>query len=85
MTRRSTNYNHDTGLRRRLTRRRTKTNSRWMSISAGKNSILHALHVMAAMLAESYVTYTVLLAILLAVQSMANMPVPASMLSLKLS
>ena len=46
-----------------------------MSIGAGKNSIPHALHAMAAMLAESHVTYTVLLAMLLAIQSMAIMPI----------
>ena len=47
-----------------------------MSIGAGENSILHALHTMAAMLVESYITYTVLLSVLLAVQSTASMPIP---------
>jgi hypothetical protein len=63
MRRCSRNYNPDTGHRRCLTKRRTTTKGHWMSI----NSVLHALHAMAAMSTEPYVTYTVLLAVLLVV------------------
>jgi len=72
MTRRSTKCNADTGLLRRLLKRNTPVNARWMHCGAGEISVLYTLHALIAESMQQYVIYSTLRGILLAITSTAG-------------
>jgi hypothetical protein len=72
MTRRSTKRNADTGLLRRLPKRNTTANARWMHCGAGEISVLYTLHALIGDSMQQYVIYSTLLGILLAITSTAG-------------